>query len=274
MINYEGIAKSNGGVIVISDPRKGPFKEHEEGCGAVLISGGSVQWESNRTRNYVNGPNLIVFGHNNSLDDLSMSDDFSGYLLLVSSDFINTMKIDLSRSKIVEALIDGPIIKHLRSNELSIYRGYFELLYNNIKETEEDDGAEITQYLAKALYYKVLSTLYVSKKDDTHNQNERILKRYLKLVYKHGFMHRDLAFYANILCITPKYLSAAVSKASGKKASQWLSEATMNKAKYILKETNMPISQISEALLFQTPSEFIRYFSNHEGITPLKYRNM
>lgn len=274
MINYDGIAKSNGGMIVISNPRKGPFCEYDESCGAVLISNGSVQWESNRARNYVNGANLIVFGHNSSLENLSMSDDFNGYLLLVSSDFINMLKIDLSRSKIVEALIEGPIIKHLRSKDLSIYNGYFELLFDNIKESEEDGGIEIIQHLAKALYYKVLSTIYVSEKDDTHSQNERILKRYLKLVYKHGYLHRDLAFYANILCITPKYLSSAVSKTSGKKASQWLAEATMNKAKYMLKETDMTISQIAEALLFQTPSEFIRYFSNHEGITPLKYRNM
>ena len=50
---------------------------------------------------------------------------------------------------------------------------------------------------------------------------------FLTLVGEYHKEHRDLGFYADRMCLTPKYLSHAVNKASGKTAAQWITEAVI-----------------------------------------------
>lgn len=48
---------------------------------------------------------------------------------------------------------------------------------------------------------------------------------------------------------------------------------TMEYAKKLLDETNLPVSEISEKCGYVNSNNFIRAFKNATGITPLKYRN-
>lgn len=48
---------------------------------------------------------------------------------------------------------------------------------------------------------------------------------------------------------------------------------TLDYAKKLLCETELPISEISEKCGYVSPNNFTRAFKNYTGITPLKYRN-
>jgi len=81
-------------------------------------------------------------------------------------------------------------------------------------------------------------------------------------------------FYADILCLTPKYLSSVIYEASGKHASDWIREYIMLEAKALLKSTNMNLKNISEILYFCTPSHFGRFFKRYTGYTPNEYKKI
>jgi AraC-like DNA-binding protein len=53
---------------------------------------------------------------------------------------------------------------------------------------------------------------------------------------------------------------------------EWINNVTVLNIKRRLLTTTDTIQQISEDLNFQTPSTFIRYFRQHAGITPSRYR--
>jgi AraC-like DNA-binding protein len=53
----------------------------------------------------------------------------------------------------------------------------------------------------------------------------------------------------------------------------WINNVVILHIKRRLRTTNDTILQISEDLNFQTASTFIRYFRQHTGTTPLKFRN-
>jgi AraC-like DNA-binding protein len=52
----------------------------------------------------------------------------------------------------------------------------------------------------------------------------------------------------------------------------WINNVTVLNIKRRLLTSTDTIQQISEDLNFQTPSTFVRYFRQHTGITPAKYR--
>lgn len=81
-----------------------------------------------------------------------------------------------------------------------------------------------------------------------------------------------MAYYADKLCITPKYLTIVVRNTSGMSATEWISRIVINNAKALLTGTQMTVQQISNKLNFPNPSFFGQYFLRHVGKTPKEYR--
>jgi AraC-like DNA-binding protein len=96
---------------------------------------------------------------------------------------------------------------------------------------------------------------------------------FFELLAVHYTTERRVAFYASKLCVTPKYLTTMVKEVTGLSILEWINNVTVLNIKRLLRTSQATIQQISEELNFQTPSTFVRYFRQHTGTTPLKYRN-
>jgi len=97
--------------------------------------------------------------------------------------------------------------------------------------------------------------------------------RFLRLVNEHCHEHRDISFYADRLCLTPRYLGTLIQQESGVMAKQWIDRAVATKAKVLLRHTTDQVSAISDALNFANVSFFCKYFKRLTGTTPQDYRN-
>ncbi|MDR2918981.1 MAG: AraC family transcriptional regulator [Tannerella sp.] len=107
----------------------------------------------------------------------------------------------------------------------------------------------------------------------TLSRQEVLTDMFFKILLEHYIEERSVAFYAEQLCLTPKYLSMAVKKVTGHSIIDWINEAVIIEAKKRLKTTAHTVLQISEELNFPNPSFFGRFFKQYVGITPLEYRN-
>lgn len=277
--NSQRVYYDHNSIIIYENPTGGPFEEAVSNhiknttiCG-VLASFGSLSWNSGRNKNTIIGTCMILFESDYMVKGLNFSEDFQGYLVCISKEYLNTLLLDFSSTDIQEKLIMGPIVHNATNDDLKIYRQYLSLLADNLYLEKESSRSVITQHLTKALVYKILGSMESYREEYTRNQKERITKEFLKLVRTYGHLYRDLDFYAEKLCITSKYLSSAVTKSSGRNSHKWLEEATMNRARYLLKNSTSTMGQISDTLNFPTPADFTRFFRQREGITPLKYRN-
>lgn len=106
--------------------------------------------------------------------------------------------------------------------------------------------------------------------EKSHNQH--IFQRFLSLVQVHYTEHREIRFYADKLCISPKYLSTLVYKASGKHASEHIDTYRLNEAKALLRTCKYNINEVSEMLSFNSPSHFCRYFKKSTGKSPMQFQ--
>lgn len=81
-----------------------------------------------------------------------------------------------------------------------------------------------------------------------------------------------VSHYAERLCVTPQYLSRAVSQVSGKTVSQWINKAVVTKARILLREPSRTVSEIADILNFPNDSFFCRFFRRETGLTPTAFR--
>jgi len=81
-----------------------------------------------------------------------------------------------------------------------------------------------------------------------------------------------LDFYANHLHVTPKSLSAAIKKKTGRPAGKWINDIIMLEVKVLLQNKMLNVSQISEMLNFSDQSVFGKFFRAGAGMSPVEYR--
>lgn len=106
------------------------------------------------------------------------------------------------------------------------------------------------------------------------NRQKELFDRFLREVQKHCTSERNISFYANILCVTPKYLSQVVYKTSGLHCGDWIRDFVILEAKALLKSRQYTVQQISEMLNFPNPSFFGKYFKAAVNQSPKSYQKM
>ncbi|MBP3227398.1 MAG: helix-turn-helix domain-containing protein [Bacteroidaceae bacterium] len=101
---------------------------------------------------------------------------------------------------------------------------------------------------------------------------ESLFARFLDLLQTTERKHRPIDYFADRLCVTPKYLSQVCKRATGKTAAQWITEYTLDDIRHYLRATDLPVKQVCDRLGFPNASFFGRYVRTHFGQTPLEYR--
>lgn len=108
--------------------------------------------------------------------------------------------------------------------------------------------------------------------DNTGTRQESLTRSFFNLLLQHFEIEKSVSFYADKLCITPKYLTMTVKSVTRHSAQSWINELVLTESKRYLKMTEFTVRQISERLNFPTDSAFVRFFRTHTGSTPLEYR--
>lgn len=105
--------------------------------------------------------------------------------------------------------------------------------------------------ISKEVIYSMVSTVthyYNQLFDDctsvsSPSHSNEIFNRFLRLVNLHGSKEHQLAFYAEKLCITSRYLGTVVLATSGVGAKEWIDRAVISTAKVLLRHSDKQIPQ-------------------------------
>lgn len=151
------------------------------------------------------------------------------------------------------------------------FRNYFRFLDKESRDTSKYQN-EIIRSILYALTLEI-SGEYEAQ-FDLHKggeiRSDNLTDRFFHLLAVYYREERTVKFYADRLCITPKYLSTAIKNATGRPVLDWIHEAVLIDAKMLLKSTDMTVMEVSEKLNFSSPSAFVQFFKKHTGTTPKK----
>lgn len=134
----------------------------------------------------------------------------------------------------------------------------------------------LTGYM-QALIYRVcaFNTLWMETRGECASKADRkqdVFNNFIRLVRANYTKERSIRFYADRLCLTPKYFSNIIFRISGRYAGEWINDYVILDAKALLKTNKYTVSQISDMLNFANPSFFGQYFKRNVGCTPAEYQ--
>ena len=198
-------------------------------------------------------------------------------LICVSASYISNIGINPSKVLVeaVEVLRDPCI--HLSDDEAEMLHKYVNLALD-ITKTNSQFVKESIGGLVSSVFYQFAGFLANSKRREDMEKPVRttrqrqMLEQFMKLAINDHAREHLVGYYADKMCVTPKYLSKIVKETSGRSVPDWLSELLILDAKNMLRHTDMTIKEISSRLNFPSQSFFFRFFKNHTGKTPTQYR--
>jgi len=150
-----------------------------------------------------------------------------------------------------------------------------------------DKMREIRDYLHSEHIYKekILQMLYAVFLLDLQNAQERALPQrsvpprveeifigFLRLLPLHFAEHHDIAFYAERLNISTVYLSRVVRQVTGRTVIDYINQFLVMEASFLLRTSDLSISQIAGQLHFSDLASFSKFFSRQKGVSPKEFR--
>lgn len=173
------------------------------------------------------------------------------------------------------AMLDCPGVKLSESDyELTgnLVRYIISLLHSEASYKKEAVLSALS-----SLFYIILGSWTSNASESSRNshttRSKVIFDRFMRLVMEYHTQYRNVGFYAEKLCLTPKYLSKIIKSASGRSAPEWIDSYVILEAKNLLKYSETPIKEIVFKLNFPNQSVFYKFFKAHTGMTPTEYRN-
>jgi AraC-like DNA-binding protein len=201
-----------------------------------------------------------------------ISEDFSGFFLAMSERFANDLLTNLQeRLSLHLAFSDNPSLL-LNSSELESMMDYYNLMKKTQRIKDLSIRKEMVKHLTLAFYYALTYQSLILPGNEQPSKQHVLLDRFIKLVEENFREQRDVGFYADRLCLTPKYLSKVIKDASGTSAGEWIDDYVILEAKALLKSTNMTVQQVSDELNFPSQSFFGKYFKRVVGVSPKEYK--
>jgi len=207
-----------------------------------------------------------------------IGEDAKGYFLLLSNDFLREIKFELEIAMPLYMLIKKNPCIALTNNEMNSLIEFHHLIKKMMEFPNEKYRMQVIRGLMTALAYN-LSAIIGNHSDEivqiasgTKTRKEIFFEKFMILLKEYHRDEREVNFYAEKLCITPKYLSSMIKDISGRSAAEWIGEFVILEAKSLLKYSDMTIQEIAYSLHFPTQSFFGKYFKHHTGMSPSKYK--
>ena len=113
---------------------------------------------------------------------------------------------------------------------------------------------------------------YEPVKQSEMRRADSILKEFSELLVKHVKTETSVGFYAEKLCISKQYLSLIVKEKLRVTIGTVMASMRIEMAARMLREPELTIQQVAEAMSFSDQSSFGKFFKKHTGLSPLKYR--
>lgn len=100
-----------------------------------------------------------------------------------------------------------------------------------------------------------------------------LFERFYDLLTTHYRKSREVRYYANLLCLSPKYFGTVIRQSTGTGAGEWIVRYVVIQAKSMLRyRRDLTIQQVSHNLGFPDQTAFARYFKANTGLSPKEYR--
>ena len=260
-----------------------------EGIVIGVILKGTAKIGLNTEIYHVKAP-AIVFGGGRSIVKFIASETkhLDSYILFLSEAFLTNINIDINTLQQAQVSHPHLPVMELNKDDVSLIAHYMDLLYETALQNPSDNlySHSIARSLMAALIYQFmqLNDHKYAGMASRHNRMELGVKisgpgrstsyvtGFMKLLHANFKKERSVTFYAEQLCISPKYLSSVLKKYTRRSPGEWIDEYVILEAKNMLRFSGLSVQEVAYALNFKSQSIFGKYFKNATGMSPTQFQ--
>ena len=235
----------------------------------AICTAGSCRLKINLNEYEVEAPMLISLLPGQIIESVDHSANLEGYTISLSRRFIDMLNLPGWQQQYM-LMYNNPL-SPIDSEKLTAIRIFYAILYRAAANEENPFRLQVIENLIRVFYY---GGVYQFKHRETtsYATKNNIVERFICLVEENYRQERLIGFYADKLCITPKYLSKLVKENTGRSAGEWIESHVILEARAMLQSSDMTIQQIATSLNFPNQSFFGKYFKRATGLSPKQYR--
>ncbi len=195
------------------------------------------------------------------------TDDFSASWVSFTPQVMDEVLRDFPTS-FYSHIAEHPICGLSDNEEYTKIMEYIRLIYSRIADQRNVCRYEIVTAFLRSLFMEVLNRIVHNFSIDTSEpkHRQRLLDEFISRVNSTP-QCREVAYFAELLGITPKYLSAIVTNGTGFTAKEYIDRAAVGVIKKLLQTTDLSVKQIAERLDFSGSGNLCRFFKTNTGVT-------
>ncbi|MBV8251874.1 MAG: helix-turn-helix domain-containing protein [Chitinophaga sp.] len=213
--------------------------------------------------------NAVFFMRPGQIHQLFLKEDSRGYLLHFTEDFYAPIEASAK-----QVLRHAATRNYFPMEEVQFQRllQVLAIIHREYREKQE----RYKQAIKSAMDIFFLELLRQDNKQTTAEHPEYMQERLdelLELIERHVSVHKQVAFYASKMHLSPFQLNTVTKMLLGKSSSALINEMIILEARRQLLATSNQVNQIAAMLGYEDVSYFIRFFKKHTGFSPEVFRS-
>lgn len=238
----------------------------------ILCRKGEASFSFNGRELRCAADDLVIWQMSSDIENVTYSDDFDADFLLVSKECLGQFNPEMVWALKGFVFIKLNPVFNLRPSEKALCENDFAQFRMRLSGKHLFRTDVIGRLLQIFLFD--LWEIYSREIDKIKfgNSTAQTFLRFQNLVNEYCEQEREVAFYADKLCVTPKYLSEICRKVSNLSASEWISYYTRGVIVKMLDDSSLTLTEISDRMNFYNLSHFSRFVKRTLGMSPSEYR--
>lgn len=254
----------------------------------IYIVKGCVHWSSGEESTNLSEGDIIIHNMENSHGKFISENGLEIFAMCVSSNFTRQFSQSIKVSWHVRQALISNALFHLSSEDRQLVCDNYDFLFRKCQGSDYPERDRILKQMLFTLSVEILIKLnrYIldpecPKRNEGQNRNsgisigsstsaQVIYNRFVNMLESLPVKNRPVAYWASMLNITPKYLSAVCREVEGRSARCLISDSVIHEAVELLRNQSLSIKEISDRLGFVNQSHFGTFFKKHTGHSPNK----
>ncbi|ANR72051.1 AraC family transcriptional regulator [Prevotella scopos JCM 17725] len=264
-------------LILFEDITKVPLPNSPSRMKALflaLCTSGHAQYTVDTKMHEVSAGDVIIISEEQVVADYKLSDNCKGIALIMSYNFFQNIVSGIHELSPLFLFARTHPVFHLDDNQTKALENDIEHIKEKIADVGHRFRRELVVTMLKALIIDMSNIIYQFQQvgDEMQTRAEVIFRDFIQAVEKNYRTERRVSWYAQQLCITSKYLSETVRTVSRRTPSDWIDSYVTRELRVMLRNSTMSIKQIADELNFANQSFLGKYFKEHVGMSPSKFR--
>lgn len=221
-------------------------------------------------------PNDALICHPNIILEKSMASwDIDFRCICLSKSYIQQLSmLGNGRTWDIMMFIEKSPVLPLTAEEVKSFCQYYDLIRSKLSGGRKPYQEKVVDALLQAFLYEVGGVMerFVKVEPQAYTAGNNVFRNFLDLLSSTYPKPRAVSWYADRLCLTPKYLSTVCKEVSGETASDLINRYVVKDVDFLLKQRGKSVKEICNELEFPNLSFFGRYVKKHLGASPKQYR--